>query len=161
MLRWLNKFIQNTKKRLNFSLRSKGKLSQLNNQIFNNLGLDSKGTIRLTSLEIYNSFFNITAENNEFELHKNLFDDFSFTELKQEVEEKSKSLILQLLQTKIYKAQWDRILLKHTKPSIRKEAVWWLLHVINGICSITISRFWIFLGIVVWIIVVWIKMILK
>ena len=86
----MNKFKQNTKKRLNFILRSKGKLSQLNNQIFNNLGLDSKGMIRLTSLEIYNSFFNITAENNEFELHKNLFDDFSFTELKQEVEEKIK-----------------------------------------------------------------------
>ena len=42
--------------------------------------------IGLTSLEVYNSIFNIT-ENNEFELYTDLFDELSFTELKHELEE--------------------------------------------------------------------------
>ena len=43
--------------------------------------------IGLTSLEVYNSIFNITAENNKFELYTDTFDGFSFTELKDEIEE--------------------------------------------------------------------------
>ena len=41
----------------------------------------------LTDLEVYNSVFNITKENNKFELYTDIFDEFSFEELKDEVEE--------------------------------------------------------------------------
>ena len=40
-----------------------------------------------TDLEVYNSIFNITKENNEFELYTDTFDEFSLEELKDEVEE--------------------------------------------------------------------------
>ena len=43
--------------------------------------------IGLVDLEVYNSIFNITKENNKFELYTDTFDEFSFTELKDEVEE--------------------------------------------------------------------------
>ena len=36
---------------------------------------------------VYNSIFNITHENNNFELYTDNFDDFSFDELKDELEE--------------------------------------------------------------------------
>ena len=41
----------------------------------------------LIDLEVYNSFFNITKENNKFELYTDTFDEYSFEELKDEVEE--------------------------------------------------------------------------
>ena len=41
----------------------------------------------LIDLEIYNSIFNITKENNKFELYTDSFDEFSFEELKDEIEE--------------------------------------------------------------------------
>ena len=41
----------------------------------------------LIDLEVYNSIFNITKENNTFELFTDNFDKFSFGELKDEVEE--------------------------------------------------------------------------
>ena len=41
----------------------------------------------LIDLEVYNSVFNITKENNKFELYTDTFDEFSFMELKDEVEE--------------------------------------------------------------------------
>ena len=41
----------------------------------------------LTDLEVYNSIFNITKENNKFDLYTDTFDEFSFEELKDEVEE--------------------------------------------------------------------------
>ena len=41
----------------------------------------------LIDLEVYNSLFNITKENNKFELYTDTFDEFSFAELKDEVEE--------------------------------------------------------------------------
>ena len=41
----------------------------------------------LIDLEVYNSIFNITKENNKFELYTDSFDEFSFEELKDEVEE--------------------------------------------------------------------------
>ena len=41
----------------------------------------------LIDLEVYNSVFNITKENNIFELHTDSFDEFSFLELKDELEE--------------------------------------------------------------------------
>ena len=41
----------------------------------------------LIDLEVYNSIFNITKENKKFELYTDTFDEFSFEELKDEVEE--------------------------------------------------------------------------
>ena len=41
----------------------------------------------LIDLEVYNSIFKITEENNKFELYTYTFDEFSFEELKDEVEE--------------------------------------------------------------------------
>ena len=41
----------------------------------------------LIDLEVYNSIFKITKENNKFELYTDTFDEFSFEELKDEVEE--------------------------------------------------------------------------
>ena len=41
----------------------------------------------LIDLEVYNSIFNITKENTKFELYTDTFDEFSFEELKDEVEE--------------------------------------------------------------------------
>ena len=41
----------------------------------------------LIDLEVYNSIFNITNENNKFELYTDTFDEFSFTKLEDEVEE--------------------------------------------------------------------------
>ena len=43
--------------------------------------------IGLIDLEVYNSILNITEGNNKFELHTDIFDKFSFTELKDELEE--------------------------------------------------------------------------
>ena len=41
----------------------------------------------LIDLEVYNSIFNITKENNKFELYTDTFDEFSFHELQDEVAE--------------------------------------------------------------------------
>ena len=41
----------------------------------------------LIDLEVYNSIFNITKQNNKFELYTDTFDEFSFEELKDEVGE--------------------------------------------------------------------------
>ena len=41
----------------------------------------------MIDLEVYNSIFNITKKNNKFELYTDTFDEFSFEELKDEVEE--------------------------------------------------------------------------
>ena len=41
----------------------------------------------LIDLEVYNSIFNITKENNKIELYTDTFDEFSFPELKDDVEE--------------------------------------------------------------------------
>ena len=51
--------------------------------------IHSKGdwTIGLVDLEVYNSIFIMTKENNKFELYTDTFDEFSFEELKDEVEE--------------------------------------------------------------------------
>ena len=43
--------------------------------------------IGLIGLEVYNSIFNVTEEDNKFELYRDTFDEFSFTELKDKIEE--------------------------------------------------------------------------
>ena len=51
--------------------------------------IDTKGDwmLGLINLEVYNSIFNTTKENNKFELYVDTFDEFSFEELKDELEE--------------------------------------------------------------------------
>ena len=46
-----------------------------------NLGLDSNWMIALITLQVYNSIFNITEQNNKFELFTDIFDEFSFEAL--------------------------------------------------------------------------------
>ena len=41
----------------------------------------------LIDLEVYNSIFNINTTNNKFELYTHIYDEFSFAELKDELEE--------------------------------------------------------------------------
>ena len=43
--------------------------------------------IGLTNLEVYNSIFNITEENNKFDIYRGEDDKFGFLELKDELEE--------------------------------------------------------------------------
>ena len=43
--------------------------------------------VGLIGLEVYNSTFNINTTNIQFELYTDTFDEFSFTELKDELEE--------------------------------------------------------------------------
>ena len=50
----------------------------------------------LTDLETYNSIFNITKENNKFELYTDTFDEFSFENQNMNFR---KSLRFQILQT--------------------------------------------------------------
>ena len=52
-----------------------------------NLCLDTNWMLGLISLKIYNFIFNKSHENNKFQLYTNAFDEFSFTELKDELEE--------------------------------------------------------------------------
>ena len=49
--------------------------------------IERPSMIGLTSLEIYNSFFNITEHNNKFKLYTDFNDEFTFMELKNELEE--------------------------------------------------------------------------
>ena len=58
----------------------------------------------LASLEVYNSFFNITEENNKFELHTDTFVEFSFEELKDELQE-----ILKISDITPYPLQHEKI----------------------------------------------------
>ena len=44
-------------------------------------------TIGLTSLQVYNSIFNMTERNNQFELYRDYSNKFGFLELKDELEE--------------------------------------------------------------------------
>ena len=50
------------------------------------ISIEGSWVIRLTSLEIYNSTFNINKTNKNFELYTDKFDKFSFEELKDELE---------------------------------------------------------------------------
>ena len=52
-----------------------------------NLGIDSNWMIGKISLQIYNSIFKTTETNNKFEFYTDKFDEFSFDELKDELEE--------------------------------------------------------------------------
>ena len=51
------------------------------------ISIEGSWMMGLISLEIYNSIFNITEENNKFELYTDTFDEFSLEELKDELEE--------------------------------------------------------------------------
>ena len=52
-----------------------------------NLRPDSNWMIGLTSLEVYNSIFKITEHKHQSELYTDFLDEFSFMEIKDELEE--------------------------------------------------------------------------
>ena len=51
------------------------------------ISLEGSWMIGLTSIEVYNFIFKKTEQNNKFELYTGNFDEFSFEELKDELEE--------------------------------------------------------------------------
>ena len=51
------------------------------------LDLDSNWKPGLIILKVFNSIFNITHEENKLEIYTDIFDEFSFEELKDELEE--------------------------------------------------------------------------
>ena len=76
--RLLNKFIE-MQKTLEFKLTKPRETFHFNPPIL----IEGSRVIGLTSLEVYNSMFNIREENNKFELYTGSPDDaFSFVELK-------------------------------------------------------------------------------
>ena len=51
------------------------------------ISIEGEWMVGLTDLEVYNSIFNITEENNKFEIYRDTSDKFGFLELKDELEE--------------------------------------------------------------------------
>ena len=51
------------------------------------ISIEGEWMLGLTDLEVYNSIFNITEENNKFEIYRDMSDKFGFLELKDEIEE--------------------------------------------------------------------------
>ena len=51
------------------------------------ISIEGSWKIGLTDLEVYNSIFNITEENNKFEIYRDTANKFGFLELKDELEE--------------------------------------------------------------------------
>ena len=58
----------------------------------------------LTNLEVYNSFFKISEETNKLELYSEIFDEFSFEEIKDELE-----VILKISDITLQHLQHDKI----------------------------------------------------
>ena len=77
---WLNKLIENLKRLWNSKWLNQEKF-------FISTQVKENWMLGLIDLEVYNSIFNITKENNKFELHTDTFDEISFEELKNDVEE--------------------------------------------------------------------------
>ena len=68
------------------------------------ISVEGSWLIGLPSLEAYNSIFNISEENIKFELYTDNFDEFSFSELKDELEE-----ILSVSHSTQYHLQHDKV----------------------------------------------------
>ena len=51
------------------------------------ISIEGEWMVGLTDLEVYNSIFNITEENNKFEIYRDMSDKFGFLELKDDIEE--------------------------------------------------------------------------
>ena len=51
------------------------------------ISIEGEWMVGLTDLEVYNSIFNITEENNKFEIYRDTSNKFGFLELKDELEE--------------------------------------------------------------------------
>ena len=77
--------------------------------------------IGLVSLEVYNSLFNITEENNKFELYTGyLEDEFSYTKLKDKVAQQK--LVFQISHPRNWNMKYlDQISLKHIENYQRKR----------------------------------------
>ena len=85
-----------------------------------NFGLDSICMIGFTSLEVYNSFFNLTEENNKFKLYTDASHEISFVKLKDKVTDAVgfSDLSPEDLQHKLYGL---RIIKTYGKLSIEKS----------------------------------------
>ena len=96
--------------------------------------------VALTSLKAYISIFIINTTNNRFELYTDTFDEFSFTELKHDLEE-----ILDISNFTSEHLHDDkigpRITSTYKKLETENRQTDGLLHVIIGLCSISFSRF--------------------
>ena len=76
----------------------------------------------LKSIEVYNSIFNITEENNKFELYTDTFDKFLFEELENDLEELLNASDITLLHHFISNMEKkDHVLLKHIGNKDRKN----------------------------------------
>ena len=77
------------------------------------MSIEESLMLGLTSLEVYNSIFNITEEDKKFELYKDTFDEFSFEELNEKLVE-----ILSISDFTPYQLQYEikrPVILKHTR----------------------------------------------
>ena len=84
------------------------------------ISIEGSWMIDLLSLEVYNSMFNVTEENNKFEIYRDTFDEFSFDELKDELKEilsfNISFLIFQILHHHVYNMKKkDHALLKQKR----------------------------------------------
>ena len=86
------------------------------------ISIERSWKIGLTSLEVYNSVFDINTTNNKFELYADDFDEFSFEELKDELEE-----ILNILDRTPYYLQHEktgtRIIEAYKKKNQKNQAL--------------------------------------
>ena len=91
------------------------KLTKPRETFHSNQPLSIKGPwmVGLLSLEVYNSFFNTTQENNKFELYTDTFDDISFEEPKDELEEIL--IVLDIAPYHLQHEKKDHVLLKHIR----------------------------------------------
>ena len=71
------------------------------------------GMIGLTSLEVNNSNFNINTTNNEFELYANNFDEFSFEDIKDQLQEVLN--FSDITPNDLQHEKQDRLFLKHIR----------------------------------------------
>ena len=92
------------------------------------------------SFEVYNYNFNINTTNNKFELYTDTFDEFSFEELKDELEK-----ILSISDITTYQLNHEKIGPRFIE-AYRKLGLEKIMHCrvnffITGLCSISISKF--------------------
>ena len=89
------------------------------------ISIEGSWRIGFLSLEVYNPFFNITEENKKLELHTDTFDEFSFQELRDELEQ-----ILNIPDKTSYHLDHNllgpRIFRAYKEIRIRKIKHWWL-----------------------------------
>ena len=121
---------------LDFKLTQPRKTFQFNPPF----SIEGSWMLGLTSLELDNCIFNITEEITNSNFIQALLTSFLLQNWKRSLR---RSLIFQILHPSIYrKNNWTTYNFSVKKTRNWKETDWWLLHVINGLWLISISRFW-------------------